>query len=179
MDLQKRTFTTCSNEEIKKLELAKVEKDLRNNGCPRKLINKCERNISKPRFQSDISNNQKVIVTAPYFAGVAERVSKLLKKHNINVYSKNSNSLRDRMCKFEDKKNPKHKKFVVYELKCIEEHCNVKYNGESGRTAGLGMMAHMKTVKNEEATFSNITENQRGHRFNFNRCKILATKNRV
>ena len=32
MALQKRAFTICSNEELKKLELAKVEKDLRNNG---------------------------------------------------------------------------------------------------------------------------------------------------
>ena len=138
-------------------------------------------NITKPRFQSDISNNQKVIVTAPYLTGVTERVSKLLKPHNLNVYSKNSNSLRNRMCKLKDKRNPEDKKFVVYELECEEDHCNAKYIGESGRTAGIRMMEHKKAVENKEER-SHIFQHYReskGHRFNFSRCKILATENRV
>ena len=98
MALQKLAFTICSNEELKMLELAKVEKNSRNNRYPLKLINKCERNITKPRFQSAISNTKKVLVTAPYLTAVTERVSKLLKPHSINVYSENSNNLRNRMC---------------------------------------------------------------------------------
>ena len=73
----KHILVLRSNKELTKLGLAKVEKDLRNNGYPRKLINKCEKNITKPIFKSDISSNQKVIVKVPYLTGVTERVSKL------------------------------------------------------------------------------------------------------
>ena len=59
---------------------------------------------------------------------------------------KNSITPRNRMCKLKDKRNPEDKKFVAYELKCKEDHCNAKYIGESGRTAGIRMMEHMKAL---------------------------------
>ena len=54
----------------------------------------------------------------------------------------NSNGLRNKMCKLSDKRNPEGKKCIVYELKCEEDNCNVKYTGESCRTAGIRMTEH-------------------------------------
>ena len=49
-------------------KLNTVKTYLKNNGYPQKLMNKCNQEIIKPKFEND-GNKRKVIATVPYIKG--------------------------------------------------------------------------------------------------------------
>ena len=71
--------------------------------------------------------------SATIYQGVTERVTKLLKLHDIKVLSKITNNLRYKICMLKDVWKPQDKKNVVYEINCNDY--NASYIGEIGRTA--------------------------------------------
>ena len=93
--LQRRAYNICSEEDSKEEELDTVKTYLKNNGYPQKLINKCNQEIMKPKFDNN-DNERKIIVTAPYIKGATERVDKLLRPY-LKLYSKNQNSLKNKL----------------------------------------------------------------------------------
>ena len=56
----------------------------------------------KPKSCPPPEENQ-IKIVAPYLKGTTERVTRLLKDHNIKIFSRNQNSLRSKLCKIKDK----------------------------------------------------------------------------
>ena len=65
----------------------------------RKLV---KRTIPEPTRENHETPRQ--YVETPYIKGASERVGKLLKKHNIILSNKSTNSLRNQLCNLKDKR---------------------------------------------------------------------------
>ena len=92
--LQRRAFTICSDYDDQVEELNRVEEELKMNGYPVSLLNRCHRNLTAPS-QEPISEQEDLIkITAPYIKGTSERVKRLLQCHNVRIFDTNGNSLR-------------------------------------------------------------------------------------
>ena len=179
--LLRRAFTICSDEDSKIQELDKVRKDLLNNGYPRTLLDKCLREITQPKLPPlDSTENQKYIV-APYLKGVTEKTAKILKKHNMKMFSTNKNSLRNHLVKLKDKREIIENKNAIYSISCKEDNCNARYIGETGRTVGIRMDEHRRSVsKKEERSQIYVHKKEtQGHDFDIDNVKIIAKENNM
>ena len=63
-------------------------------------------------------DGRKRFIATLYVSGVTERVSEILKPYNINLLSKNSNSLRNKVCTIKDVRSSEEKKTNVYKTGC-------------------------------------------------------------
>lgn len=87
--LMDRAKNLCSQDQLPK-ELQTVKSTLRKNGYPNHFI----RNQNVPPVRSqDEGNVQLRYVSTPYISGTSERVGKILRKHNIILSNKPSNTL--------------------------------------------------------------------------------------
>ena len=172
--LQRRAYTICSDETSKLNELEKVKVDLKNNGYPISLIKKCEKEITKPIYRDD-NDDQNINICVPYIKGVTERTSKILKNYNINLYSKNANTLKNSLCNLKDKRNADLKRNVVYQVNCND--CDAKYIGETGRNIKIRMSEHQRDINNHKISnnmFQHVDETS--HTFDLNNVKNLHSE---
>ena len=103
-------------------------------------------------------------------------MAKLLKPHDIKVYSSITDKLRYKLCKLKDVRKPQDKKKNVYKIKC--NTCNAVYVGETRRTANQRMGEHWRAVekKDEMSHIYKHYRETRRHSFNFEDDQVLATK---
>ena len=95
--LQRRAFTICSDYEDQVEELNRVKEELKMNGYPISLLDRCHRNLTAPS-QEPISQQEGLIkITAPYIKGTTERVKRLLRCHNVKIFDTNKNSLKTKV----------------------------------------------------------------------------------
>ena len=102
---------------------------MKENGYPRKFLIK--QNQRKEPSQPSILGNlrQRRHVSVPHIKGTSERDCHILKKINIKLGSKRSNTLQNQLGNAKQKRNTKDKSSVVYEIDC--EYCERKYIGET------------------------------------------------
>ena len=172
--LQRRAYTICSDEELKAEELNTVRKDLLNNGYPKHLIDKCEKEITKPVYRPE-NESRNINITTPYIKGVTERISKILKPHNVKILNKTSNNIKNKLCNLKDRRTAENKKNVIYQLKCND--CPAEYIGETGRNAGIRMNEHKRDINNKKISNNMFLHNRNNHHsFNTNQVKIIASE---
>ena len=175
--LQRRAYTICSDENSKSEELVKVQRDLVHNGYPKSLINKCEAKITKPinRTSSDIG---KIYIVAPYLKSISEATNKILRKYNVELRSKNTNTLKNKLCHLKDSRLNEEKRNIIYQINC--NNCSAVYIGESGRNMEIRLKEHERDFRNMKMNnnmFQHMSETN--HTFDLKNFKILATeKNR-
>ena len=67
------------------------------------MINKCEEEVTKPVHRPE-NDGQNI-----YIKGVTERISKILKSHNVKIPSKTSNNLKNKLCNLKDRRTAENK----------------------------------------------------------------------
>ena len=70
----------------------------------------------------------------PYIKGVSERLARVFRKRNINLYSKAGRTIRNLVVGPKDPLETQEQCGVIYEFGC--ESCEQTYVGETGRSLG-------------------------------------------
>ena len=97
------------------------------------------------------------------------------------MYSTNKNSLRNHLVKLKDKREIIENKNSIYSISCKEDNCNARYIGETGRTVGIRMDEHRRSVskKGERSQIYVHKRETQGHDFDIDNVKIIAKENNM
>ncbi len=149
--LYHRASTVCRNEQDLKSEYDYLEKVLSYNGYPKWAIdkgkNRCDRQLHR-QSQGTSSNvdrsvKNKSFVVLPYIKGVSERIRDAFKKVGVQAHFKGTNTLRNILVSPKDKDTKLSKQDVIYCVPCRDNSCDQIYIGETGRTLGERIKAHI------------------------------------
>jgi hypothetical protein len=155
-----RANNIISNEEAKDEEEKHIKKALKTCGYPAWTITKTKQNIKrkedKNKKQSkkttsgkqQTNNVPRTSVTLPYVQGLTERVSRTLRKFNVNVGVKPGTTIRQLLVHPKDKVIKEKTAEVVYVIPC--KNCKESYVGETSRQLGVRVKEHR--VETEKLT---------------------------
>lgn len=173
-----RAFNLCSEEYLEE-EIDTIKKSMKNNGYNAGFVNRIisqKRNSILLRNNSGQNNNNRnsdiKYVAAPYIKGVSEIMNRSLKKFNIVLSNKTTNTLRSELCKLKDRTADEDKCNCVYKINCGD--CNKFYLGETGRSVSKRVYEHKYNVtcKNVNSQiFQHVIENN--HRIDFSNVHII------
>ncbi|XP_033181822.1 uncharacterized protein LOC117152842, partial [Anabas testudineus] len=158
--------------EAQKKEDRHLKTALRTCGYPKWAFNKagtCSRKRTREQSESQVLRKNLVI---PYMAGVSDKLKRIFRKHNIPVYFKPTNTLRQKLVHPKDR-TPKHKMSnIVYAVQCSEE-CPELYIGETKQPLHRRMAQHRRsnTSGPESAVYLHLKD--KGHSFEDCDVKIL------
>ena len=106
-------------------------------------------------------------VSMPYTKGLSERLTRELKKHNIEVVHKPTATLKNILCsKAKDRLDPMDKPGAIYHIEC-KAH-NVDYVGETGKQAKERMYQH-RVISHKDA--------KRSHSLGVDKEEIVEEQN--
>ena len=108
-----------------------------------------KKSSAKPKPALEDKNKGMVVI--PYVAGLSEKVSRVLKKHNISTAMKPHTTIRNILVHPKDKQEKRGTPNVVYEIPC--NSCPFSYVGETKRLLGVRLDEH----KNEAEKAGAIT----------------------
>jgi hypothetical protein len=121
----------------------------------------------KDNQQSQKKNRQPPI-GLPYIRGISEPLERIFRKHEISIYHKPVNTLRQQLVHPKDS-TPKGKKTgVIYQIEC--QTCNRLYIGETARSLDKRLDEHRKT------TTSAVNEHVKdtGHKIDWEGVKVIG-----
>jgi hypothetical protein len=121
----------------------------------------------KDNQQSQKKNRQPPI-GLPYIRGMSEPLERIFRKHEISIYHKPVNTLRQQLVHPKDS-TPKGKKTgVIYQIEC--QTCNRLYIGETARSLDKRLDEHRKT------TTSAVNEHVKdtGHKIDWEGVKVIG-----
>jgi hypothetical protein len=106
----------------------------------------------------------------PYIQGLSEHLQRVFKKHNVSIYHRPWNTLRQTLVHPKDRVEIEHKCDVVYQITWPD--CNSVYIGETSRSFGQRFKEHCKT---EGSNLSAVGEHcaRTKHKLDLKSCKIL------
>ena len=122
-------------------ERKRVKTVLRDNNYPSSFIKSCERSLSK--LPTDLPSNSFVVL--PFVQGNSERISWILRQHQIKVAFKplrTVNSLFPRPKAQEKVDRPRSS--TVYKISCT--NCSFVYYGQTGRSLKTRITEHKRAV---------------------------------
>ncbi|XP_050957575.1 uncharacterized protein LOC127158535, partial [Labeo rohita] len=161
--LQHRAGTIPTNQEARIKEQKHIEKALKQCHYPKWAFIKAQKN--KPNDPKSgnikIKRPRRSHVVIPYVAGLSEKFRRVFSKHNIPVYFKPKNTLRQMLVHPKDQV-PKHQKCnLVYAVKCTEE-CKDLYIGETKQMLSKRMSQHRRgnSSGQESAVFTHLQKEQ-------------------
>ena len=137
-------------------EEKKVQEALTTCGYPKWTFDKVkeQRQGAKPKKKNttkkDDNTRSRGMVVLPYVKGVTERVSRIMRNHNISTAMKPHNTLRNQLVHPKDKREPKNITNAIYEIPCL--NCNSTYIGETGRKFGKRLTEHKTEVDKVDQT---------------------------
>jgi len=88
-----------------------------------KRANKLDRKDPEPSKKRGIS--------IPYVSGLSEKLQRIFRQHDVPVYFKPGNTLRQKLVHPKDKMPTQKQSNVVYEIQCSETKCKERYIGET------------------------------------------------
>ncbi|KAK3735059.1 hypothetical protein QZH41_001737 [Actinostola sp. cb2023] len=178
--LLQRANNIPSTEEGKKNELSYVKSVLTANNYPPKIIQNCERNIKSKKEQTssssamtnDVEEQKRSIVVLPYVKGVSEKISRVLKQHNLDVAYRPMTKLCNLFPRPKDRKDASSETDIVYKIKCSE--CDFVYYGQTGRSMKTRTSEHRGAIAHNHPN-SKIAQhsNETGHSFDFKNITIV------
>ena len=101
---------------------------------------------------SDVS---RTYVSIPYISGVSERISRILRKYDLNVAHQPTRKLRNELCHLKDKRSTGERAGVIYKLDCKD--CDAKYVGETGRQLQDRMKEHQRDIATKKKVALNLS----------------------
>ncbi|XP_061603008.1 uncharacterized protein LOC133464838 [Cololabis saira] len=143
--LQHRAKTVPTNPEARDKEQKHIKQALKQCHYPEWAFTKTQKNQQKDPKPGNTKTPKprRSHVVVPYVAGLSEKFRRVFSKHNIPVYFKPKNTLRQRLVHPKDQ-IPKHQKSnLVYAVKCTEE-CKELYIGETKQPLSKRMSQHRR-----------------------------------
>ncbi|XP_050512088.1 uncharacterized protein LOC126888113 [Diabrotica virgifera virgifera] len=128
-------------------------------------------------FYNNRNNNKNIKVkknymSLPYIKGLSEQLANLLSKHNITVAHKGYNLVKRNYIQIKAKTPQLKKSHVVYEIPC--SNCDGVYIGQTSQLLNSRIRSHKYDKKNSTALTKH--ENEKRHKFDFDKTKILKTE---
>ena len=150
MCLKNRAINICTKRN-KTEELEHLEKVFRQNGYPKKVIQRALHRPPKPNNpepmneaeeSEDRTDTKKIFL--PYVKGVSERIEKVCRQLNIKTVFKSNGTLRQTLMRVKNRRPEEARRGVVYEVPCRD--CNRTYIGETGRSLQERLKEHRYAV---------------------------------
>ena len=112
----------------------------------------------------------------PYINGLSQPLSRLLRKHNIQVVNRPFKTLSQEFPSPKFRPDPKLQKDVVYKIPC--SNCSWCYIGETGRSFTTRKKEHIRNTK-LCAKGSNVAQHawNNDHKIDFNLAKVIDKGN--
>ncbi|XP_072035701.1 uncharacterized protein [Amphiura filiformis] len=161
--LMDRMDNIVTEEEDRKDEEIKIRTALTECGYPKWSLDRVKQQMKdkKPKAKEKKKDDtpSKGMVVIPYVEGLAERLQRIFKKHNISTAMRPTNTLKSLLVHPKDKKDIKQTSDVVYDIPC--KGCDKSYVGETGRQFGTRLKEHKKdseTIAERKFTRANRKE---------------------
>ena len=118
-------------------------------GYPSWAINKAKKDKDKQQKKKESKKTttdtaSKGLVVVPYVEGLAEKASRVFRKHGFATAMKPHCTLRNMLVHPKDKRDPHQTAEIIYEIPC--SGCPKSYIGESGRLFGTQLKEHNTEV---------------------------------
>ena len=131
-------------------EIEKIFQEFRKLGYPNYVMNKVHSEVKTKFFAVPTGTTNEPEerergnhVSLPFNDFTNSIIQPVLKRHNVHVHYKSSNSLRNNLVKNKPKKQePDHKSPGVYMIPCKTQGCDRKYFGQTGRTMAARVGEH-------------------------------------
>jgi len=134
------------NEKDKKQEFEIIKNIAKNNGYQTELIDKIINKQKKANHKMKEDNNY--LGAIPYIGNQTNKITKIFKKHNINIGIKNAPPLITKISNNNTETKDKINSSGVYKINC--EGCDMVYIGETGRKFATRIKEHEKAMKNKD-----------------------------
>lgn len=158
--------------------LKTVKKLLQENGYPKEFVNKTVKERVNRLYngkKEDQTAKKVRYIAAPYVPGLAERINKVLRCHDMSLGCKAENNVGNTVFSKTKCAIPKEMKSkVVYEVDCLD--CDGKYPGQTKQFVKKRTSKHKSDIKLRkltETTGLTIHAIKENHRFDFDNIKIL------
>lgn len=125
--LQHRIKTLVTEEADAKEAESEMKKAMRECDYPEWALNRKKRNK-----ETRAENESRGKVVVPYVKGLSEKVTKILKKYNVETIHKPTTKLKGLICNMKDKIHPLDKTGAIYKTDC-KKHPDADYIGETDR----------------------------------------------
>ena len=135
----KKRMEIITKEQDKVEEEEHIEKAFRSCGYPEWAVKR----KNKEKKKSQLKEDDQVVarVSIPYTKGLSEKISRQMRKHNIETIHKPTTTIKNILCsKAKDRLNPMDKPGALYYINC-KAH-GVDYVGETGRAVKERMYEH-------------------------------------
>ncbi|XP_072018334.1 uncharacterized protein [Amphiura filiformis] len=152
-----------TEEDDKIAEENHIRKALAGCGYPNWTIDKVKsqraNKVKNKPNKKDKSNTDKSkgSIVIPYVAGVSEKISRIMRKHNVSTAMKPHTTIRNVLVHPKDKQGKEKTANCVYEIPC--KHCPQSYIGEKKRQFGVRMNEHKREA--EKASQLKYTRSKR------------------
>ena len=136
-----------------------------------------QQNLQEIKPSSKEENNQRRGVAVPYLSGASEKLRRILGKHNIPVYFKPTNTLRQKLVHPIDKIPRQKQSNVVYAVQCCEK-CSDLYIGETKQPLHKRMTQHRRVSSSGQDSAFHLHLKVKGHSFEDSNVRVLAREER-
>lgn len=178
-NLVNRAKAYCNSDIAYNLEIKRIFSDLINNGYPKKWLNRIyQERFSIPTHTPNPPNNtvahNKCHISIPYYAGLSERISNILRVHQVLTTFKPQTKLYKFFNSHFSTYSPYDALNVIYQINCSK--CNAAYIGETSRTAKIRIQEHQRSFKNSSQISKLVLHAlDTDHPPDFSNVKILST----
>lgn len=130
------------------------------NGYERRFVDrifeKQTRNLhTRQRTTLTASREPQKVICLPFFPKLSNPLSTVLKKYNINIVTRNTNTLRHKLSNYKDKQTPL-STAGIYEISC--QNCDLKYRGQSRRAITERLKEHKSATDKGHIEKSSVAE---------------------
>ena len=159
-----RMDRVVTEDEDKRHEEETIKKALSMCGYPSWTFDKVKTTMQNKQQKAskkkkDTSQKSRGMAVIPYVQGVAEKVSRAFKKHDIATAMRPHTSLRKLLVHPKDKIDPMDKTDCIYEIPC--KNCDYIYIGETGRKFSTRLKEHKKEAEQLASKNQNFTREAR------------------
>ena len=159
-----RMNSVVTEDKDKELEEDKIRSALSRCGYPKwtftqvkeKMENK---QVKRKNNKKDTTKKSKGYVHIPYVEGIAEKATRILRRHDIATVMSPHATLRKLLVHPKDKRDPLSTTGCIYEVPCA--NCNESYVGETGRRLETRLNEHKKETEKVEKSKRNFTRQTR------------------
>ena len=167
-----RAGALCSSGTQKTTELSHVEKVLRRNHYPARVIERYSKE-KEAKTITDDNDRFKATITLPYVRGTSEAIKRILSPVNIRVCFRPCVTLKSLLVHPKDTLPLEKKANVVYCLPC--QSCSEVYIGQTSRLLEARLGEHKADVRKGNVETSAVAEHiwSKGHRVDWQKCSVL------
>ncbi|KAK7893340.1 hypothetical protein WMY93_022492 [Mugilogobius chulae] len=172
--LQHRAEEVPTSSEGKKKETQHVQKALSACGYPKWALNRAKRPKKQEKRETE-TEKRKNGVSIPYVSGLSEKLQRIFRQHDIPVFFKPVNTLRQKLVHPKDKMPTEKQSNVVYSIRCSEESCNEHYIGETKQPLHKRLYQHRREATSGPQSAVHLHLKATKHKFEDSEMTTLKT----